>query len=233
MDTAFAALATYDQGSSRGDLVPIDQAVKASLGDELAQKALEQRLVGALQRGGSAAAVEFICSKLAVIGSKASVPVLATLLAKPEFATAARTALEAIPGTAATKALREALPKVEDLQKIGVIHSLGARRDEESVRSLTKLVESEDSGVAAASMAALGDIATSQAAKALLRFKPKTPEGLRLKLADAMLTCAERLSAAGKKADAKALYESLAKPNQPKHLQKAVSLGLQRISAAK
>ncbi len=233
LNAAFDALKSYNQGSSRGALLPIDQAVKAAVGDEPACAALEQRLAGALQPDGSAAAVEFICSKLAMIVSKSSVPALAALLAIPEFATAARNALEAIPGTAATKALREALPKVEGLQKIGVIHSLGARRDEASVRPLTALLKSEDSGVAAAAAAALGDIATSKAAKTLLNFQPKAPPVLQPKLADALLVCAEDLLAAGKKADARHLYQSLATSAQPKHVQQAAARGLESCSTTK
>jgi len=233
VDAAFEALKSYAQGSSRGELVPIDQAVKASLGDELARQALEQRLVSALQRGGSPPAVEFICSKLVMLGSKSSVPALAALLGKPEFATAARNALEAIPASQATKALRESLAKLDSSAKVGVINSLGARRDPESVGVLSKLLKLEDTEVATAAAAALGEIATSKAATALLRFRPKTPEALRLKLADAMLVCADRLSAAGKKADAKALYESLARADSPKHAQQAATLGLERVAAAR
>jgi predicted house-cleaning NTP pyrophosphatase (Maf/HAM1 superfamily) len=233
LTAAFAALATYDQGASRGALAPIDQAVRASLGDASAGAAMEQRLVNALQRGLTAPAVEFICSKLAIIGSKSSVAVLAALLGKPESATAARNALEGIPASQATKALRDSLTKLAGSTKIGVINSLGVRRDPESVGALIKLLQLEDTEVASAAAAALGEIATSKAATALLRFRPKTPEALRLKLADAMLVCADRLSAAGKKSDAKALYEALANASQPKHVQQAAALGLEHVAAAK
>jgi HEAT repeat protein len=233
LNAAFAALDTYDQGSSRGALLPIDQAVKASLGDEPARAALEQRLVSALQRGGSAPAVEFVCSKLAMIGSKSSVVALAALLGKPEFATAARNALESIPEPQATKALRDNLSKLTGSSRIGLINSLGARRDADSVRALSTLTQDKDLAVVGGAIAALGDIATSKAAKALLSFKPKTPESLRLKLADAVLICADRLSAAGKKADAHVLYQALVKTEQSNHVQEAAARGLQRIAAVK
>ncbi len=233
LNAAFEALKSYTQGSSRGDLVPIDQAVKASLGDEPARAALEQRLMSALQRGGSAPAVEFVCSKLAMIGSKSSVAALAALLGKPEFATAARNALEAIPDSQATKALRESLSKIEGSPKIGVIHSLGARRDAESVRALSTLMQEEDLAVAGAAMAALGDIATSKAAKVLLKFQPKAQQVLQPKLANALLVCAERLLAAGKKTDAQKLYQALAVAAQPKHVQQAAARGLESCSTTK
>lgn len=230
LDAAFEALKTYDQGSSRGALMPIDEAVMASLDDKAARKELEQRLVAALKHGGSAVAREYACSKLAMIGSEVCVPALAAQLTVPEFATAARNALEAIPGAQATKALRDSVPKAEGLQKIGVINSLGARRDADSVHALTTLLKHEDAGVAGASAAALGAIATTNAAKALREFQPKTPEAIRLKVADAILTCAERLLEAGKRAEAQTLYRLLASSTQPKHIQLAAARGLELAS---
>lgn len=230
LSAAFDALKSYDQGSSRGALVPIDEAVLAALDDKAAQNELERKLVTALKSGGSAVAREYICSKLALIGSEFSVTALAALLNTPEVATAARNALEAIPDRQPTKAMRDSLSKLEGLQKVGVIHSLGARRDADSVRALTGLLKNADVGIVGAAAAALGDIATSKAAKALLDFQPKTPEALRQKVADAILTCAERLLAAGKRSDAQGLYQLLATTTQPKYIQHAAARGLKMAS---
>ena len=230
LGAAFEALKTYDQGSSRGALLPIDEAVMASLNDKAAQNGLEKQLVTALERGGSAVAREYLCSKLTLIGSEFCVTALAALLTTPEYATAARNALEAIPSRPATKALRDSLPKVDGLQKVGVINSLGARRDAESVRALTSLLKNADPAIAGAAAAALGDVGTDPAANALREFLPKSPEGLRLKVADATLTCAERLLTDGKRAEAEALYRMLASATQPKQVQSAAARGLERAS---
>lgn len=233
LDAAFEALKTYDQGSSRGALLPIDEAVMTSLDDKEARKELEQQLVTALKPGGSVVAREYICAKLAWIGSEFSLPALAAQLNRPEVATAARNALEAIPGRQATKALRDTLPWVEGLQKVGVINSLGARRDADSVRALTALLKNEDARIVGAAAAALGNIANGQAAKALRDFQPKALEALRQKVADAMLTCAERLLAAGKRADAQTLYRMLATTALPNHVQHAAARGLVLASEKK
>lgn len=230
LSAAFDALKSYDQGSSRGALVPIDEAVLAALDDKAAQNELERKLVTALKSGGSAVAREYICSKLALIGSEFSVPTLAALLNTPEVATAARNALEAIPGRRATKALRDSLSKVEGLQKVGVINSLGAQRDADSVRALTAMLQQADTRIAAAATAALGDIASSTAARALRDFQPEAPQALRQRVADAILTCAERLLAAGKRSDAQGLYQLLATTTQPKYIQHAAARGLKMAS---
>lgn len=230
LDAAFEALMIYDQGSSRGALLPIDEAVMKSLDDTEARKELERQLVTALQPGGTVVAREYICSKLALIGSDYSVPALAALLGAPQFATAARTALEAIPDRQATKALRGSLTKVEGLQKVGVINSLGTRRDADSVRALAALVNNSDLEIAGAAAAALGEIASGKSAKVLRTFQPQVPQALRQKVADAMLTCAERLLAAGKRTDAQTLYRMLATTALPSHVQHAAVRGLELAS---
>jgi HEAT repeat protein len=242
LDTAFDALRTYASGSSRGALVPIDDAVVASLDDEAARKALEKRLIASLKNGGSPVAVEYLCSKLAMMGSDASVKTLATLLDRQDFATAARKTLEAIPGRQATKALRDSLSKAGGLQKVGVINSLGARRDADSVRALVALLQERDFEIAGAAAAALGDIATARAAEALSAFLSKPPAysgvaatrfyatGVRAKAADALLQCAERRLAAGARGEAENIYRLLNTPTHPAHVRSAAALGWVRLA---
>jgi HEAT repeat protein len=206
---AFEALKTYDHGSDRGALLPIDQAAAASLIERSSQTALESQLLNALRTCGSTVAGDYVCSKLALIGSEASVPALAELLANPQLSTSAGNALEAIPGTAPSKALRNSLAIVSGAQKVGVINLLGARRDPSSVSSLAALMKDESLDISGAATAALGEIATIKAAQALHKFLPHAPQRLRHQVADAALVCAERLIAQGDKNDAKALYQML------------------------
>ena len=70
------------------------------------------------------------------------------------------------------KALREALAKTSGAEKAGVIGSLGARRDAESIADLAALVGDSDAQIALAAATALGDIGTVESAKALQDAKP-------------------------------------------------------------
>ena len=130
----------------------------ASHNDAAARTDLENRLVAVLKSDVSRDAKDFACRKLMIIGTAASVPTLASLLSDKDLAHMARFALERIPAPQAAQALREALPKLNGSLKIGVISSLGVRRDAESVAPLAKLLTDSDPAVARAAAIALGDI---------------------------------------------------------------------------
>jgi HEAT repeat protein len=230
VDKAFEALNTYDYGSARASLLPIDDAVRSSLGDAGARKGLERRLVAALSTKASPVAKQYVCAKLGLMGSAGAVPALAALLSEPALSHAARSALEAMPCPEAVEALRNCLPKLGGLLKVGVINSLGARRDARSMPALANLLEDADTQVVAAAATALGAIGTAGAATALRAFQPKAPEAMRLAVADACLAAAERLLANGKKAPAQAMYQALATAEQPKHVQLAAKRGLSRAA---
>ena len=133
LDQAFEALKTYDWGTDRKALNPIDEAVVATQDDAAARKELETRLAAVLKTDVSRDAKDFVCRKLMVIGTAASVPALAALLPEKEHSHMARYALERIPAAEAAQALRDALPKLSGELKVGVIGSLGVRGDAASV----------------------------------------------------------------------------------------------------
>jgi HEAT repeat protein len=224
---ALEALKTYDRGSGRAALLPLDAAVAAaSRNPSPARQQLERQLAATLQAGGSAVAREYLCSKLALIGSAPSAAALAALLDDPLLATAARNALEALPPAAAAHALRQRLPHLRSLAKVGAVNSLGHLGDAASAGLLTGLLKDAEEEVAAAAAAALGGIGSVQAGEALRDFYPKAPEALRLGTADALLYCAERLLAANQRAQAQALYQVLARATPAAHLRDAAQRGL-------
>ena len=229
---AFEVLKSYDQGSDRGALLPIDQAAAASLIERSSQTALESQLLNALRTCGSTVAGGYVCSKLALIGSEASVPALAELLSDPRLSPSAGNALEAIPGTAPSKALRNNLFKVSGAQKVGVINLLGARRDPSSVSLLAALLKNESLEISGAAAAALGESATIKAAQALRKFLPHAPQQLRHQVADAALVCAERLIAQGNKNDAKVMYQMLIDLPYAARFKGAARKGLDGCAAA-
>ncbi len=95
------------------------------------------------------------CRELARVATKESVPVLAALLADAEFNHMARYALEAIPDPSVDIALRDALGKLNGLQLVGVIGSLGVRHDAGADAALAKFLDNADPVVAQAAARAM------------------------------------------------------------------------------
>jgi HEAT repeat protein len=230
LDKAFETLKTFDWGHDRNQLKPIDDAVIASHGDAAALKALEVRLAAVLDTDAPHCAKDFVCRTLSLIGTAESVPALAKLLGDEKLSHMARYALERIPAPEAVAAMRDALPKVGGLVKVGVINSLGVRRDAASTAALAALLGDSDKQIASAAAAALGSIGTTEAAKALAGFQDKAPADLKTAAADAYLVCAERLLADGKRTEAVAIYKALSAEGQPRHVRMAAMRGM--LSAA-
>lgn len=122
----------------------------------------EQKLIAVLKSGADLHDKAQACEELAIVGTKEAVPVLAGLLNDEKLSHYARLALEAIPDESAADALMKALETLKGERLIGVIGSLGARREERATRALVKLVGDKATEPAAASAAliALGHIAT-------------------------------------------------------------------------
>lgn len=226
VDKALETLKTYDWGSDREALKPIDQAIITTQGDAAARKGLEKNLVDALAGGISRSAQDYVCRKLRVVGTTQCIEALAALLPAEETSHIARYALERIPDEKAAEAMRDALPKVSSKLKPGIIGSLGVRRDKKSIPAISKLLGDSDILVAKAAAQSLGLIGTSAAAKELSRFAKKASANMKKPVADACLVCAEQLLAAGEKSEAVALYKELNGSDLPSHVRAAALKGM-------
>lgn len=161
------------------------------------------------------------CHRLAVIGTKAAVPVLAALLADEKLAHMARHALEPMTDPAVDAALRAATGKLQGNLLIGVVNTIGFRRDAGAIADLARLLAGADAAVAAAAAGALGRIGTVDAAKKLQQALQGKSGAQQITLADACLTAAERLVTDGKRTEAAAIYDGLYGPAFPDYLRTA------------
>lgn len=167
----------------------------------------ERELIEVL-RSGQPAQKALACKHLVIHGSKASVPELARLLGDEQLASWARIALEAIPDPAADAALREALGSLQGKLLIGVINSLGVRRDARAAEPLAALLKG-DAEVASAAAAALGQIGTDAAAQQLQQALSEATGPVRDAAAEGLVLCAERRLNDGKFDQAAALYDQV------------------------
>ena len=176
----------------------------------------EQELLRVLQSDAPKQDKAITCKKLAIYGSKDAVPALAALLPDEQLSSWARIALEAIPGPASDAALRDAMGKVQGRLLVGVINSIGVRRDAQAIVPLTDRLKDPDADVASASAVALGKIGGSQAAKVLEQALAASRAEVRPAVAEGCIVCAEKLLAAGNASDATRLYDLVRQAQVPR-----------------
>ena len=168
------------------------------------------------------------CQRIGELGAKEAVPALSSLLGNERLSTYARYGLEPIADPTADEALRAALSKLKGNLLIGVINSIGKRRDAQAGPALAKMIYGADPYVARAAAAALGNIGGVSAIEDLQAALSKTQGMTRMAVADAGLLCAERLLAEGQRDRALALYASLSAAGMPEPARLAAMSGIIR-----
>jgi HEAT repeat protein len=164
------------------------------------------------------------CRLLGRVGTRNAVPVLASLLADEKLNHSARYGLETIPDPAVEEALRAALPKLQGRPLVGVIISLGVRKDVKAIGLLSGYLSNADADVAQAAARALGSIGGMESAKAIESALAKTPAENRLAFCEGLFRCAEGLAGQGQKADAQGIYDRLRAMKDAPHQVRAGAL---------
>ncbi|MCX5675518.1 MAG: HEAT repeat domain-containing protein, partial [Planctomycetota bacterium] len=106
--------------------------------------------------------------------------------------------------------------KVQGRLLVGVINSIGVRRDAKAVDGLVQRLKDADADVATAAAAALGRIGGAPAAKALEPLLATAPPAGRPTVAEGCILCAERFLADGNRDEAVRLYDTVRKADVPK-----------------
>ncbi len=223
LDKAFEALKTYTWGQDTKLVKPIDDAVIATRGDAAARRTLEARLAAVLTTSAPYDAKQYVCRKLRIVGTAASVPTLANMLTDKRLSHMARFALERTPAPEAGRAIRNALSTVKGELKIGMIGSLGVRGEGADVAPLKALLADKDVAVAKAAAHGLGAMGSAEASTALASAKPA--DAMKATIADASLACAEKVLAAGNKAAALRAYEQLLATSPSEAVREAAKRG--------
>jgi HEAT repeat protein len=225
LDQAFETLKTFDFGTPLSDVQAIEDAVVTANSDAAVRENLEQRLINALSTNISRDAKDYVCRKLAMIGTAASVPTLASLLSHQGNAHLARHALERIPGREASDALVSAAKTLAGNLQLGAIASLGARGDSGAVETLSGSLTASDAGVVRAAALALGAIGGAESAQALQAALQagSANDGA---VIDGLLSCAESLLKQNNSRAANAIYQTLAGDDQPRLVRLAATRGL-------
>ena len=145
---------------------------------------IETQLLATLRSDAPPAEKAITCKRLAIHGSSAAVPELARLLPDEQLSSWARIALEAIPGEAADEALRNATDSIQGRLLVGMINSIGVRRDAKA------FLQDKDAEVASAAAVALGRIGNSDAVQALRQSLAAKSDDVRSAVAEGCILCA-------------------------------------------
>lgn len=190
VEAAVEVCRNYRFGQSREALTALAAHVQLSLGDAARKQTIEGQLIGLLETA-TPDGRNFALRQLLLVGGEKSVPALAQLLTG-KASHLARCVLERLALPSADAALRDALGRTTGEARIGIIASLGERRDAAAVEAIAGLLSDDDSATACASANALGRIGTAKAAAALRAAMDK-PGADAAKLVDAAMQCAQQL----------------------------------------
>ncbi|MEM9479442.1 MAG: hypothetical protein AAGA58_07300 [Verrucomicrobiota bacterium] len=149
------------------------------------------------------------CDELGRVGTAKAVPALAKLLADEKLHDYARDGLERIPDPSAGKALLASWKDLKGDQRIGVIITLGDRREKQAVPRLAKIAKGKNDIAASAAMASLAQIATKESVAAIVAAYAEAEGERRTAATNAIELAAQKLDQAGRGEEASKLRKTL------------------------
>lgn len=180
-----------------------------------ANPAKSRELAAVVQSKADVAERARALQQLALVATPDVIPVLVPLLDHAQLGQYARDVLEIMPGAAAADALRAALVRLQGNALIGVVNSLGQRRDAASAAALARIAADAASPAAPAALLALGRIGTPEAVRTLESALAGASTALRGAAAEGCLLAAERAEAENRLAPARSLYDLVRRADVP------------------
>ena len=176
--------------------------------DENGRRALCEVLGEALSGNHTPYIKSFLCQTLQWVGHGESAAALGKLLTDEQLCDPAAMALVAIKDGAAEQ-LRSALPNAQGRCRLTIVHSLAALADPGAAESFKQALQDDDREVRIAAGAGLAKLGDAGAVDVLLKAADAPPGWERVQATKHCLVLAERLTAAGKKAEARRIYQPL------------------------
>ena len=219
-------LKAYDWGQSGAPFLAIDAEIRKVAGQTSRAAKLEDALLEVLKSNASLGAKRGVCKSLSRFATERSAQTLAGMLANADTAEMARYVMERMPPGAVDGILRGAARETRGRTCVGLVNTIGNRRDAQAVRLMAELLADADEDVAQASARALGKIGGTDAVRRLSEYRKVARPRVRAEVLDACLVCARRLAAEGKKAEAAAMYRELSAEGVPAPIRRAAERAL-------
>ena len=198
-------------------------------GNEEKRRLYAEALASLLEDEKTSKAVKALfIQELQAAGGKECIAALGARLVDEDLGEPAARALLAI-GAESAGELRGAVAKAKGAARVAIIQGLGGLRDAGAAAALKDAAGDSDRAVRMAAVWALGSIGDSDGAETILKASGAEDGWERSQAAKACLVLAERLQAAGKKEEAKRVYQRLRESRRETgetHLREAAERGL-------
>jgi len=206
---------TYDYADDPAAIHTIENIIRFVQDKPKLRPVTERHMIALLESDATVRAKQYICQQLWIIATESSVPVLEKMLLDKDTAEMACYALRTHPSDSASRALREALNRVDDRTKIRILNILGDRKDTACVHPLIDLLKSGNADVAEAAAISLGTIGTVEGIEAIAKARTIASGKARVILTRAWLRGAESYTRTNRIDDAMAIYETLFDASEP------------------
>jgi len=229
VEDPFTTVVHQEAGFSRLSQFAIEEGIRNS--SPAHHRQIEGRLIEILDNPASTyEAKQFVCRMLRRIGPERTLPHLARMLLDPELTDDARFAMQGHRSPEIDRVLRESLSQLEGQSLIGVIGTIGQRRDRAAVAHLVNFVNQPDIRLTRACVTSLGRIGGPEAQEAL--FSLDLPPELEPLRQDALLRCADNLVSEGAHSEAREMYRQMTTDAFPVPVRIAAWRGLARSQGA-
>ncbi len=178
------------------------------LEDKEPRQVFAQTLASQLGGDRPKAVQAYLCQEIGVAGGKEAAPALGKLLTDEELCDPAARALAAIREGAAEQ-FRAALPKASGKCRLAIVQNLGVLADAESVDALKAAAADADRDTRIAAVWALANIGDAGSVAIAIKASNAEAGWERIQNIKSCLVLAEKLVAAGKKAEAAKVYTHL------------------------
>jgi HEAT repeat protein len=232
LDELLAYTRTYKLGDDRRPLESIEETAAQSVKDPAKRAEVAAKLAGLLEGESTFEGRDFVFRELYKCGTAKEIPAVATWLGDEKFSHMARYVLESMANADADAAMRNALSSARGLALVGIVDSLGNRRDKEAAGAIAPLLKSDDTALAKAAARALGKIATPDATKGLADARASASKELKDAVTDAYLRCADAMVDARQLEDAVKIYDSFRGTAEATSIRLAAHRGLVRANPA-
>ncbi|MFI5379740.1 MAG: HEAT repeat domain-containing protein [Tepidisphaerales bacterium] len=202
----YQAIIKRDFGTNAADLAAIEKEIGDTKPDHYA--GIEVRLLAVLESPDATfPAKQFVCQMLRTVGSPKCVPAVAKLLTDEKLSHVARQVFLGMKDPAVDDALRKALGQTQGNLRIGIVNTIGDRRDAQSLAVLATLLAGNDEATSRVTLNAIGKIGGAPAADLL--DKTKVADTLKDAWAHAYLKTAQSLAANDAARSVKMYYDLL------------------------